>query len=80
MNTKIKSINEAKLGITIVEEILISFTLEELKAMSLSEFIDAIDVLNAYEEEWQYWKNSGVLELYKYAYEVLTTQLLGELI
>lgn len=75
---KINSINEAKLGITIIEEVLISFTLKELNALTLSEFIDQVDVQNAYEEDWKAWRDSGIFELYKYAYEVLTTQLAGK--
>lgn len=75
MNTKIKDINEAKLGITIVQEVLASYSIQELKAMTISDFIDFIDAQNAYEEEWKDWINAGVLELYKYAYEALTEQL-----
>ncbi len=73
---KIQNIKEAMLGITIVSECLTIFTIEEIKSFkTVSEFIDAIDTMNTTEEDWKEWVDSGVLELFKYAYETITELL-----
>lgn len=50
---KIKDINEVKLGITLIQEILAAFSLDELKNLTKDGFLSELDVINAYEEEWK---------------------------
>lgn len=72
---KIPNMNEARLGITIVEEIIVSFTKDEILTLSNDEMIDMIDAQNGYEEDWQSWKDSGIYTLYVEAIKLLKTHL-----
>lgn len=57
----------------VLREVLSSFTREEMEKLnSFEAFWDQVDIQNAYEEEWDSWKKSGIKAVYAAVYEVLT--------
>lgn len=51
-------------------EIFSSFTKEEIILfVNFDEFWDQVDAQNAYEEEWQDWKNKGIKNIYLEIYQ-----------
>lgn len=69
------NLNDAMLGVTIVEEVLSIFNKDEILNTDTIDLIDQIDTQNAYEEDWKEWKKTRILDLYVRAIEILKTHL-----
>lgn len=58
-----------KLPLDIVDhvrtEVLLTFEIEEIKALTWEDFWDQIDALNFFEEEWRMWLSKGIKSVYK---------------
>jgi hypothetical protein len=52
-------------------EIILCFTLEEIKSWTFEEFWEQVDVTNAYEEVWTDWLQKGIKDIYKQVYTEL---------
>lgn len=56
----------------VMTEIEASFTREEINAFpDFEAFWAEIDVINAYEDEWEAWKKKGIKETYKQIFKEL---------
>ena len=55
------------------EEITSIYTEDEIAAFkNFDEFWDSVDVLNAYEPDWEKWKGKGVKDVYVLVFRELT--------